>query len=96
MEEGHEAEGEGSEGKPTLHTAASPFYGSLLIKTLEENGIGRPPLYAATISTITSREYVIREGKAFKPTELGEVITKLMKERFPKDCQREIYSSGGG
>ena len=30
------------------------------------------------------REYVTREGKAFKPTELGEVITQLMKERFPK------------
>ena len=38
----------------------------------------------ATISTITEREYVVREGKALKPTELGEVITKLMKERFPK------------
>ncbi len=63
---------------PPRYTEAS------LIKTLEENGIGRPSTYAATISTITSREYVVREGKAFKPTELGEVITKLMKERFPK------------
>ena len=63
---------------PPRYTEAS------LIKTLEENGIGRPSTYAATISTITSREYVAREGKAFKPTELGEVITRLMKERFPK------------
>ena len=63
---------------PPRYTEAS------LIKTLEENGIGRPSTYAATISTITTREYVTREGKAFKPTELGEVITKLMKERFPK------------
>ncbi|MEH2933681.1 type I DNA topoisomerase [Acutalibacter sp. JLR.KK004] len=63
---------------PPRYTEAS------LIKTLEENGIGRPSTYAATISTITTREYVAREGKAFKPTELGEVITKLMKERFPK------------
>ena len=63
---------------PPRYTEAS------LIKTLEENGIGRPSTYAATISTITTREYVVREGKAFKPTELGEVITKLMKERFPK------------
>ena len=62
---------------PPRYTEAS------LIKTLEENGIGRPSTYAATISTITSREYVSREGKAFKPTELGEVTTKLMKERFP-------------
>ncbi|MCH5353354.1 MAG: type I DNA topoisomerase [Acutalibacter sp.] len=63
---------------PPRYTEAS------LIKTLEENGIGRPSTYAATISTITSREYVARDGKAFKPTELGEVITKLMKERFPE------------
>ncbi len=62
---------------PPRYTEAS------LIKTLEENGIGRPSTYAATISTITSREYVSREGKAFKPTELGEVTTKLMKEHFP-------------
>lgn len=62
---------------PPRYTEAS------LIKMLEENGIGRPSTYAATISTITTREYVVREGKAFKPTELGEVITKLMKERFP-------------
>ena len=63
---------------PARYTEAS------LIKALEENGIGRPSTYAATISTITSREYVTREAKTLIPTELGEVITKLMKERFPK------------
>ena len=62
---------------PARYTEAS------LIKSLEENGIGRPSTYAATISTITSREYVDRDGKALKPTELGEAATKLMEERFP-------------
>lgn len=60
------------------------FTEATLIKALEENGIGRPSTYAATISTITGRNYVVREGKALKPTELGEVTTKLMRERFPK------------
>ena len=55
-----------------------------LIKAMEENGIGRPSTYAATISTITSRNYVTREGKQLKPTELGEAVVNLMKERFPK------------
>lgn len=55
-----------------------------MIKAMEEYGIGRPSTYAATITTITGREYVVRDGKALKPTELGEVTTKLMKERFPK------------
>ena len=63
---------------PPRYTEAS------LIKALEENGIGRPSTYAATISTITSREYVVREAKAFRPTELGEVITNLMKDKFSK------------
>ena len=60
------------------------FTEATLIKALEENGIGRPSTYAATISTITGRNYVVREGKVLKPTELGEVTTKLMRERFPK------------
>lgn len=63
---------------PARYTEAS------LIKALEEYGIGRPSTYAATITTITGREYVKREGKTLVPTELGEVSTKLMKERFPK------------
>ncbi len=63
---------------PARYTEAS------LIKAMEEYGIGRPSTYAATISTITSRGYVKREGKTLCPTELGEVTTKLMEERFPK------------
>ena len=55
-----------------------------LIKALEENGIGRPSTYAPTISTILTREYIEREGKALRPTALGEVTTKLMKEQFPE------------
>ncbi len=54
-----------------------------LIRAMEEKGIGRPSTYAPTISTITAREYVVKEGKYLKPTILGTVITNLMKERFP-------------
>ena len=53
-----------------------------LVKTLEEKGIGRPSTYAPTISTIVDRGYVLREKKALLPTELGFVVTKLMKENF--------------
>ncbi len=53
-----------------------------LIRAMEERGIGRPSTYAPTISTITAREYVVKEGKYLRPTSLGEVITKLMEERF--------------
>ena len=60
------------------------FTEASLIKALEENGIGRPSTYAPTITTITSRQYVEHEGKALKPTNLGEVITELMKDHFKK------------
>ena len=55
-----------------------------LIKALEEDGIGRPSTYATIISAITGREYVEREGKQLKPTELGEVSTGLLKDKFSK------------
>ena len=61
---------------PSRYTEAS------LSKALEENGIGRPSTFAPIITTILAREYVEREGKTLKPTVLGEVTTKLMKEYF--------------
>ncbi len=63
---------------PARYTEAS------LIKALEETGVGRPSTYASIISTITQREYVIREQKQLKPTELGEAITNLLKDKFSK------------
>ncbi|MBO5495013.1 MAG: type I DNA topoisomerase, partial [Eubacterium sp.] len=62
---------------PARYTEAS------LIKALEENGVGRPSTYVTITSTILDREYVKREGKQFVPTELGEVVTNLLKERIP-------------
>ncbi len=64
-----------------------------LIKTLEENGIGRPSTYAPTISTILTREYIEREGKALKPTALGEVTTHLMKDQFPEIVDTEFTAN---
>lgn len=63
---------------PSRYTEAS------LIKALEENGIGRPSTYATIISTIVKREYIKRQQKQLTPTELGEAITSLLKDKFPK------------
>lgn len=60
------------------------FTEAALIKTLEENGIGRPSTYASILTTILSREYVVREGRHIKPTELGEAITDLLENKFQK------------
>ena len=61
---------------PTRYTEAT------LIRAMEEKGIGRPSTYAPTISTITSREYVVKEGRYLRPTPLGEVVTQLMEDYF--------------
>ena len=53
-----------------------------LIRAMEEQGIGRPSTYAPTVSTILDREYVIKEGKYLRITNLGRVVTELMKDRF--------------
>lgn len=55
-----------------------------LIKTLEERGIGRPSTYAPTIDTIIKRNYVLIEEKKLKPTELGQIVVDLLKDKFTK------------
>ena len=61
---------------PAHYTDAS------LIRAMEEQGIGRPSTYAPTVSTILDREYVIKDGKYLRITNLGRVVTALMKNKF--------------
>ena len=70
---------------PNRHFTEAParYTEASLIKFLDEKGIGRPSTYNTIITTIVSRNYVTRDGKALVPTPLGEVTTKLMKENFP-------------
>ncbi|MBQ4103774.1 MAG: type I DNA topoisomerase [Clostridia bacterium] len=69
------------------------FTEASLIKTLEETGVGRPSTYASIVSTIIKREYIKREGKVLKNTELGKVTTDLLKERFPKFVNTKFTAS---
>lgn len=55
-----------------------------LIKTLEEKGIGRPSTYAPTIDTILKRNYILIEEKKLKPTDLGQIVVDLLKDKFTK------------
>lgn len=61
---------------PPRYTEAS------LVKTLEENGVGRPSTYAPTIATIMSRGYVNKEGRQIFPTELGEIVNVMLGDYF--------------
>ncbi len=69
---------------PTQHFTAPPprFTEAALVKTLEENGIGRPSTYAPTIGTIVNRGYVQRDQGKLTPTELGMIVCKLLIEHF--------------
>jgi DNA topoisomerase-1 len=62
---------------PPRYTEAS------LIRVLEEKGIGRPSTYASIISTIQDRQYVLKVEGRFRPSELGALITGLLRDSFP-------------
>jgi DNA topoisomerase-1 len=61
---------------PPRYTEAS------LVKALEEYGIGRPSTYAAIISTLQQRHYVVLENKRFHPTDVGRIVNKFLTEHF--------------
>lgn len=71
---------------PNQHFTQPParYTEPTLIKALDENGIGRPSTYAPIISNIMNRDYIEREKKALKPTNLGMVVSDLMVEYFNK------------
>ena len=71
---------------PQQHFTQPPprFNEASLIKTLEEKGIGRPSTYSPIIDRIQTRGYVLKEQKVFRPTELGFVVTEMMKSYFPE------------
>lgn len=71
------------DSKQNFTQPPSRYTEATLVRALEEKGIGRPSTYAPIISTIQDRRYVEKEGKALKPTELGIIVNKLMKENFP-------------
>src|SRR5690606_26053299 len=57
---------------------------AMLVRAMEELGIGRPSTYAPTIETLRRRGYVEVRDKRFHPTELGFVVVDLLKESFPE------------
>jgi DNA topoisomerase-1 len=71
---------------PSQHFTQPPprYTEATLVKTLEQNGIGRPSTYATILSTIQERGYVVLENRAFKPTPLGEAVNDFLVKHFPE------------
>ena len=84
LEKDMELKAKSIEGSQHFTQPPARYTEDTLTRSLEENGVGRPSTYLAIVSTVLNREYVVREGKSLRPTELGEQINKLIKERFPK------------
>lgn len=60
------------------------FTEASLVKTLEENGIGRPSTFAPTISTLKDRRYVIIEKRFLVPEEIGFIVNDMLVKHFPE------------
>ena len=71
----------------------SHYTEALLVKTMEDNGIGRPSTYAPTISTLLNRRYVTKEQKNLYITELGQVVNGIMETAFPEIVNVEFTAN---
>ena len=70
---------------PEQHFTQPParFTEAMLVKELEDKGVGRPSTYASIISVIKDRDYIQNEERRLKPVELGFMINDLLVENFP-------------
>lgn len=82
LEEGKELEVKKIEPKQHFTQPPQRYTEASLVKALEEKGIGRPSTYAPTITTILARGYVQKDKKFLVPTELGRIVTDIMKKHF--------------
>ena len=82
LEEGEVLEPASIKGKQHFTQPPARYTEASFVKLLEEKGIGRPSTYVPTISTLLSREYVVREKKNLIPTELGFIVNNIMCDYF--------------
>ncbi len=71
--------------RPEQHFTQPPprYTEASLVKTLEEENIGRPSTYATIVTTITSRQYVLRDKGRLLPTDLGRTVVRMLVQEFP-------------
>ena len=82
LEEGQEVKKKKLNPKQSFTEPPARYTEASLVKELEAKGIGRPSTYSPTITTIIERRYVEKDKKQLVPTELGEVVNKLLIENF--------------
>ncbi|MBZ9635824.1 type I DNA topoisomerase [Clostridium sp. FP1] len=73
---------EKTEGKQHFTQPPAKYSEASLVKSLEENGIGRPSTYAPIITTLLNRRYVEKDKKTLEVTELGHIVNNIVSEYF--------------
>ena len=86
LEKGEKLNTKDIEGKQHFTQPPAKFSEATLVKTLEENGIGRPSTYAPIISTLLGRKYIEKDKKTLIPTELGNIVNNIVSEYFKANC----------
>ncbi len=81
--------------EPKQHFTEPPprYTEATLVKSLEDNGIGRPSTYSTIVDTIQARGYVTQEERRFKPTDIGTAVNDLLAEHF-KDIVDLKFTAG--
>lgn len=82
LHEGDILKNEKIDGKQHFTQPPAKFSEASLVKTLEENGIGRPSTYAPIISTLLGRKYIEKDKKTLDVTELGNIVNNILSEYF--------------
>ncbi|MBZ9608295.1 type I DNA topoisomerase [Clostridium estertheticum] len=82
LNEGDILQCEKTEGKQHFTQPPAKFSEASLVKTLEENGIGRPSTYAPIITTLLNRKYVEKDQKTLEVTEIGNIVNDILSEYF--------------
>jgi DNA topoisomerase I len=90
LEEGEVLKSDSMEVNQHFTMPPARYNEASFVKLLEEKGIGRPSTYVPTISTLLSREYVIREKKNLIPTELGFIVNNIICDYFKQIADVEF------
>ena len=93
IDKGDELKKESVDAKEHFTEPPAHYTEALLVKTMEDNGIGRPSTYAPTISTLLNRRYVTKEQKNLYITELGQIVNNLMEKAFPEIVNIEFTAN---
>ena len=93
IEKGDKLACESVEAKQHFTEPPAHYTESLLVKTMEDNGIGRPSTYAPTISLLLARRYITKEKKNLYITELGQAVNNVMETAFPEIVDIEFTAN---